>query len=342
MKEVVTFILPTRNRRRFIRRAVDSCLGCENQRIAPFVIVIDGESDDGSFTDLIAAYGNDPRVQLLQNSKSAGFMSTCFQGVGLVKSRWVTFMYDDDILSPGFRDMAEKLIQSSDTFILGYGAVYPADQVYPFKPIGRFQRHAPEELLRTFYGRGRALEFAGLPQSPICCITTIDVLEEWMARVKDFCSSNPLRLHFMLRRNIGPDLMIYLLSLAKHQGQVPLAVAIVAQCSEHPASMSVQYGTSDLSVGYWLAKIWGFEYLCETGRVGQATMCASAVVLNGGRILAARLVRLNLEWSGMIIREMLAVVGRSIRHGLVLRTMKEGYMHVFDWFRLRTTERYPR
>src|SRR5437016_2705034 len=91
MKEVVTFILPTRNRKRFIRRAVDSCLACENELISPFVIAIDGESDDGSFGDLQAAYGNDPRVQLLQNSKSAGFMNTCFEGVGLVKSKWVTF-----------------------------------------------------------------------------------------------------------------------------------------------------------------------------------------------------------------------------------------------------------
>jgi glycosyltransferase involved in cell wall biosynthesis len=342
MKEVITFILPTRNRKRFIRRAIDSCLACENDVISPFVIVIDGESDDGSFSDLQAVYGNDARVQLLQNSKSAGFMSTCFEGVGLVKSKWVTFMYDDDVLSPYFQDMVRQLMRSSATFIMGYGVVYPADQVYPFKPIETFQRHKAKELMRTYYGRSRALEFIGLPQSPICCVTTIDVLDEWMAGVKGFCSKNPLRLHFMLRRNIGPDLMIYFLSLVKHQGQVPLAVAVVAQFSEHPTSMSVQYGASDLAVGYWLAKIWGFEYYCETGSPSDAATCGSAVLLIGGRILVTRLSRFKLEWSAMIVLEMVAVIGWSIRNRFLLRTMKEGYLHVFDWVRMRAAEPIPR
>src|SRR5215831_3601614 len=105
MKDVITFILPTRNRKQFVRRAIDSCLSCESETVSPCVIVIDGESDDGTFTDLQSAYAGDTRVQLLQNSKSTGFMNTCFQGVELVKSKWVTFMYDDDVLSPCFIDM---------------------------------------------------------------------------------------------------------------------------------------------------------------------------------------------------------------------------------------------
>jgi hypothetical protein len=342
MKEVVTFILPTRNRRRFIRRAIDSCLACENERISPFVIVIDGESDDGSFSDLQETYGDDPRVQLIQNSKSAGFMNTCFQGVGLVKSKWVTFMYDDDVLSPYFQDMARELIQSSATFIMGYGVVYPAAEVYPFKAIDTFKRYKAEELMRTYYGRNRALEFTGLPRSPICCVTTIDVLDEWMIRVNDFCSKNRLRVYFMLRRNIGPDLMIYLLSLVKHHGPVPLAVTVVAQFSDHPTSMSTQYGASDLAVGYWLAKIWGFEYFCETGPPSDAATCGSAVVLIGGRILAARLIRFKVEWGAMIVREIAAVIRRSIRNRLFLQTIKEGYLHMLDRVRLRATEPIPR
>jgi hypothetical protein len=145
----------------------------------------------------------------------------------------------------------------------------------------------------------------------------------------------------MLRRNIGPDLMIYLLSLVKHQGQVPLAVAVVAQFSEHPTSMSVRYGYSDLAVGYWLAKVWGFEYYCETGCPGEAAACGSAVILNGGRILISRLTRFKLEWSALIVGEMAAVIGRSVRNRLLLRMMREGYHHVFDWFRLRAAERIP-
>ena len=115
MKQTVTFILPTRNRKHFVRRAIDSCRACESEMVSARVIVIDGESDDGTFMDLNQVYEHDDRVQLLQNSKSAGFMNTCFQGVELVKSKWVTFMYDDDVLSPYFVDMVNERSEAATT-----------------------------------------------------------------------------------------------------------------------------------------------------------------------------------------------------------------------------------
>src|ERR1700733_6129659 len=72
MKQTVTFILPTRNRKHFVRRAIDSCLACESEMASARVIVIDGESDDGTFVELKQVYENDDRVHLIQNSKSAG------------------------------------------------------------------------------------------------------------------------------------------------------------------------------------------------------------------------------------------------------------------------------
>src|SRR4051812_28785596 len=133
MKQVVTFILPTRNRKHLVSRAIESCLACENELVSAHVIVIDGESDDGTFADLEKAYDRDPRVTLItQNGNSSGFMNACFQGVDLVKSKWVSFMYDDDILSPFFVNMASKLASGRDSFIMGYGAEYDVDRVYPF------------------------------------------------------------------------------------------------------------------------------------------------------------------------------------------------------------------
>jgi len=227
MKEVLTFILPTRNRKQYVRRAVDSCLQCQSDNVSPFVIVIDGESDDGTFTDLQNAYRDDTRVLLLQNSKSAGFMNTCYEGVDLVKSKWVTFMYDDDVLSPYFIKMVSELIRSDDRFVMGYGAAFPAGEIYPFKPIDTFKRYRPEQLLLAYYGRNSELDFKGLPHSPICCVTTLDLLHEWVPYVKDFCSRNSIRSYFMLKRNIGPDLMIYLLSLLKHEGNISLCVSVI-------------------------------------------------------------------------------------------------------------------
>jgi len=341
MKQVVTFILPTRNRRHFVRRAIDSCLACENETVSACVIVIDGESDDGTIADLKDAYDADPRVQLIQNSKSAGFMNTCFQGVELVKSKWVTFMYDDDVLSPYFVDMVGKLVSAGDNFIMGYGAECDARGVYPFRPIAAYNELAAAQLLLTYYGRPVGIDFSGLPVSPICCVTTLDILHEWIPQVTHFCSRNAIRQHFMLNRNIGPDLMIYLLSLLRQSGSVPVAVAVVAQFSSHPTSMSIRYGSSELRIGYWLAKIWGFESLCQTGRRNEAAICASSILLMGARILVTRLTRVETIWSGMIVAEMSRVLWSAIRNRILLRSIIESYLHIVHWMRPRAHQAIP-
>jgi hypothetical protein len=309
--------------------------------VSPCVIVIDGESDDGTFTDLQSSYGGDARVQILQNSKSAGFMNTCFQGVDLVKSKWVTFMYDDDVLSPCFIDMASRLVGSSSRFIMGYGAPFPADSVYPFKPVESFRQYTPQQLLLAYFGRHDDIDFKGLPFSPIACVTTLDLLHQWGPEVKRFCSQNRIRQHFMLKRNIGPDLMIYLFSLIRHQGDVSLAVAVMAQFSAHPSSMSIIFGNSDLAVGYWLAKIWAFEHLCNIGRRKEAAVCGSAIVLIGAKLVLSRLMRFQTKWSGAMLREILSVVRQSIQNHDLLRTIKEGYFYMSEWKRARSRALIP-
>jgi glycosyltransferase involved in cell wall biosynthesis len=339
MTTAITFILPTQNRKHFVRRAIDSCLACESDAISPRVIVIDGESHDGTFDDLKNAYGGDPRVQLLQNSRGTGFMNTCFQGVDLVKSRLVTFMYDDDVLSPFFGNMISELVMERESFIMGYGAEYAADGIYPFKPIAAYRAYTATQLLLAYFGRAVDVDFTRLPVSPICCVTHIDLLQEWVTHVNRFSSHNAIRRHFMLRLNIGPDFMIYLLSLLKQTSAIPVAVAVVAQFSVHPASMSVRYGSGELSIGYWLARIWAFEYLCQAGRRSEAAMCAAAIVLNGVRILVTRLIRFKTIWAGSMVSEMAAVLGRAAAHHLLLRTVAEGCLQFVQ--RLLTRPRPP-
>jgi len=146
----------------------------------------------------------------------------------------------------------------------------------------------------------------------------------------------------MLKRNIGPDLMIYLLSLVRQTtGAVPVAVAVVAQFSAHPASMSIRYGSSELRIGYWLAKIWAFEFMCHTERRHEAAICASAIVLMGARILMSRLTRVETLWSGLIVAEMSGVLWSAIRNRILLRTITESYLHIVHWMRPRAHQAIP-
>jgi hypothetical protein len=249
-------------------------------------------------------------------------------------------MYDDDVLSPHFANMAEKLA-GAHSFIMGYGAEHDANGVYPFKPIAEYKDYEPTQLLLTYYGRAQGVDFRGLPASPICCVTSIELLREWTAQVTRFCSRNSIRRHFMLNRNVGPDLMIYLLSLLTQASTVPVAVTVVAQFSAHPNSMSILYGSSELRIGYWLAKIWAFEFLCRAARWREAAICASAIVLVGVRILLPRLARVETRWSGMIVAEMAGVLWSAIRNRILLRTIAEVYLHIFQHIRPRAHQLIP-
>ena len=101
--KIITFILPTYNRKDFIVRAVESCLDVNGKNFSSKVIILDGESTDGAWEILNDKYKNNPRVDLIQLPKSMGFQKQLFMEFSLVKSEYCTFMYNDDVLSPYFR-----------------------------------------------------------------------------------------------------------------------------------------------------------------------------------------------------------------------------------------------
>ena len=46
---VVSFVIPTLNRGKYVRRAVRSCLNNDDENVCVEVVVIDSSSNDGSF-----------------------------------------------------------------------------------------------------------------------------------------------------------------------------------------------------------------------------------------------------------------------------------------------------
>lgn len=308
MEAEITFILPTRNRKTWVVRAIDSCLSCESEAIKPRIIVIDGESEDGTYDHLRATYGSDPRVIIQKNKYS--FMDTCFYGVGLVKTKFATFMYDDDVLSLHFGDMIAHMLKHEKDFIMGYGRVCSIEQVYPFKPVSDFDHYPNLQLLLGYYGYRNHIKYTFLPVSPICCVLKADLLREWRNHVLGFAKKYKIREHFMLEKNVGPDLMIYLLSIITNNKDICVASATVAQFSSHLTSMTVTYEThenTDLAIGYWLARIWAFEYLLEMNNRIESVKCASYLILSGIKILMHKIIAGRIKWSLSIIREVLSV-----------------------------------
>lgn len=320
MRAEVTFILPTLNRRQWVKRALDSCLACENGIVKPHVVVIDSESGDGTMPYLRAAYASDERVTLHENSRSAGCIRSWFDGVEQLKTRFATFVWDDDVLSPFFADMVTRMMREGAEFSAGFGEVSPIDQVYQFEPIDNFRSVAASEVLLGFFGFHGRSELPRLPVSPICCMVTSDLLRDWVKQVEIFTSRNSLRRHFMIKRAIGPDLMVYLSALVKETGHVVVTPSVVAQFSSHPGSITIKANAFDIEVGYWLAKLWAFERISDQGRRHEATCCAAYLLVYGARLILIRLWMLRLSWVLDVAREVWQVLRRLAQMRLISAT----------------------
>ncbi len=303
----LTFILPTRNRREWVGRAIESCLRADQPDVQVEVLVVDGNSTDGSFEELHQRYANDRRVRLVRQTGPKGFMPACFGAVPKVMTRFVTFMYDDDVLSPFWADMPRAMQRCRANFVLGFSAGANIERVVTFEPVTRLLIVTPSFLLRGFFGFGHQLSSSGLPFSPICCLTRTDWLREWMSEVGQFTHGRRIREYFMMQRNAGPDLMIYLLSISNHTGEIPLFDGPVAQCSAHTASLTSGFESTELAIGYWLAGVWLCGRLRGLRRHTDAGWCAAYVVRQGLRLVLKRLGRRQLAWLGPMMAEIAAV-----------------------------------
>lgn len=103
----VTIVMPVYKRTTYFREALDSAL---SQTIPVKIIVVDDASPPGSdFQNLIGA--DSDRVEYARcetNLGQAGHWTRC---LSLVKTRWVIFLHDDDILLP---NCVELLLQAAE------------------------------------------------------------------------------------------------------------------------------------------------------------------------------------------------------------------------------------
>ena len=259
----ITFILPTYNREDFVCRAIDSCLNIsqKSKNIETTVLVLDGYSTDQSWKILNTKYSDCHNVILKQVSKDLGFQETAFLGVSMVKTEYVTFMYNDDILSDYYFDFVEKMAKSNQNFIVGYGSNFDVNFKYDFKPPEYINVHSDKVIL-NYFGHYNFLEYSYLPVSPINTISTTALMKDWVKEVREFCDVSSFRKYLMIKQNVGPDLILFLFNLYKLKKEFLMCNSTISQLSFHDDSMSIGYGEIPLKNGYWLSRIWLFEKEC--------------------------------------------------------------------------------
>lgn len=251
----VSFIIPTLNRVRYVGRAVASCVAAGERAGVPFeVVVLDSESDDGSWEMLTARFGADARVLLRQNKRGLGPTRSWLDGAAHVTGDVVTFIWSDDYVAETMLVHLLPALEAGGDLAIGQAIVRDAEDNSAFPDRGIPTRALdPAEIAGAYYGVSRTI--AKPPASPACALFSRRAFDRWMELVLAHAEDDPLVHQLMWRRAIGPDLLLFLVALDMQRGAVTFAGEIVAQFSSHDDSITISSPEWLLRGGYLAARM---------------------------------------------------------------------------------------
>ncbi|MFD1612616.1 glycosyltransferase family 2 protein [Sphingomonas tabacisoli] len=262
----VSFVIPTLNRGRYVVRAVASCLAAARKaNVTADVVVLDSQSDDGSWEALNQAYSAHPEVLLAQNARGLGPTRSWLDGADLVSGDFVTFIWSDDYVAP---DILVRLLPSlSDgaDLALGRGVIRDVDDESPFPISGKCRQVDPEEMLKGYFGTSPVV--LNPPASPACALFSRSAFDSWRQKMPELCHSDELAEQLMWRRAIGPDMLLFMIALGRQNGPFAWIEDALVQFSAHADSITISSPSWLLKAGYWAARCEALLEQTVSGRV---------------------------------------------------------------------------
>ena len=214
------------------------------------LIIIDGNKDNLLKNNIENCHLEKFDIKIYKQEKGR-FMRACFESIKYIDTKFFSFIYDDDVLS----DYYYKAIHNSlinDTITIGKGVIQDIEQKINFlEPDIKIKES--ENNFNNYYSFS-FFKKRNFPNSPICSVFKSTILNEWKNFLYKNCLKNKNYFDILLRKNIGPDLLIYLMSLQKEK-KIMTTNTIMAKFSHHENSMSVKYGSESLIFGYLITKI---------------------------------------------------------------------------------------
>jgi glycosyltransferase involved in cell wall biosynthesis len=138
----VSVVIPTKDRWRFLRLALQSALA--QRDVSVEVLVVDDGSSDGTPARL--AELDDARVRVFRSDSSRGVSAARNVGLRHARATWVAFLDDDDLWSP---EKLQRQLGSAEQVGAGFaycGCVFVNDAL---EVIEAFRPPAPEGVLRS-------------------------------------------------------------------------------------------------------------------------------------------------------------------------------------------------
>lgn len=243
-----TFIFITKGRENF-DKSLSNCLNLSLKHEFIKTIVIDGNDDDRVDIFLEQKF---PKLKVeVVKQKKGKFVRACLIGIDKLESKFFTFMHDDDFISPYFINLIKFAINKNTT-VIGNGIVLPRENNnFYFKKAVDFKNIRSVDLLNKYFC-SKKINSVYLPANPACSVFKIDVVKFWKLSIKKILK-NKFVAKYLIHKNIGQDILIYLIALSI-QKKIFYCEEYTCQFSSHNTSMSVNFGTHNLGVGYWLAK----------------------------------------------------------------------------------------
>jgi glycosyltransferase involved in cell wall biosynthesis len=168
MTNMVTVIVPTRDRPHLVDRALDSVLA---QTMDDFEILV---VDDGS-TDPSSPTSSDPRITLIRHDQSRGPSAARNTALGQARGHWVTFLDDDDVWLPW---MLEKSISAAESSTLP-GPVSVLSGIEIVDPEGNvLKTRIPPSIPKGGHFFLEDLEQPGSFQTHATLVAPLDVIRE--------------------------------------------------------------------------------------------------------------------------------------------------------------------
>src|ERR1051326_6004137 len=144
---MVSFVIPTQTRRRFLPETVSSVL---EQSYSDWELII---VDDASTDDTPAWLGSlhDPRIRATRHAEVRGPTAARNTGLALARGELVLFLDDDDLLRPDALARMVEALRAHPEALAATAACRlfheNGDSVRPYRPSGYYTRSIWRELL---------------------------------------------------------------------------------------------------------------------------------------------------------------------------------------------------
>ena len=320
----ISFIVPTLNRRHYVLRAVASCLNAGEavEGVETEVVVLDSQSDDGSWELLQKTFSTDRRVKLVQNQRGLGPTHSWIDGVDCATGDYMTFVWSDDYISPRFLTRLLPMMNAETHVAMGAAIGRDVDDETPFPIDG-----SAETVSSLAYLSGFFPAYAGATPdyvSPVCALFSRESFERWRQVTKGWARATPLREHVLWKRAIGPDLLLYFIGALNGQ-KVAYTPEAVAQFSAHPGSISISVSKYLLRSGYWLARCWLVRdsELNESKSDSRLLHLSAETIMIGWNLkgkFPEGAIKLEMDETRCLIAEECAAIWKNIRKHYSLPT----------------------